>query len=58
MHNSAQLQKQLLQAEGVEVHDDYTLDIGHYRYRAVPADLAQLPLEPEYMDRISAKYVR
>lgn len=57
LHNDALTQKQLLESEAVEIRDDYTLDIERYRYRATPEELALLPIDTEYMERIAAKYL-
>lgn len=57
VHNSAVTQKEFLRSEGVEVDDEYRIDIERYRYRASPDELAALPLDPDYMQRISSKYI-
>lgn len=47
--NSAQQQKELLEAEGVVVSHDFLLDIETYRFRPKPARLKSLALDPEYI---------
>jgi methylated-DNA-protein-cysteine methyltransferase related protein len=53
---TAKLQKELLQAEGVEVNNEYELDIARYRFRADAAMLAKLRLEPEYVTSVLTRY--
>ncbi len=47
--NSAHQQKELLEAEGVVVSRDFSLDIEAYRFRPKPSRLKSLALEPEYI---------
>ena len=56
MINSKQLQKELLQAEGVEVNGQLQLDIERYRYRPDALALSVLQLDPDYLAEVLAKY--
>ncbi len=47
--NSAQQQKELLEAEGVVVSRGFLLNIEAYRFRPKPSRLKSLALEPEYI---------
>ena len=50
------LQRRLLESEGVEVSDDFTLDIEKYRWRITPAEAKKLQLPAEEIDHIIQKY--
>lgn len=54
--NSAQTQRELLQAEGVEVHANFELDMARYRFRPTTEQLAPLKLDPMYVRTVLAKY--
>jgi methylated-DNA-protein-cysteine methyltransferase related protein len=54
--NTAQLQKELLQAEGVEVNAEFELDIERFRFRPDSNLLQGLKLEPNYIKSVLAKY--
>lgn len=54
--NSAQLQKELLEAEGVAVNNVFELDIAHYRFRPDAAALQTLKLDPAYVDHVLSRY--
>lgn len=54
--NSAQLQKELLEAEGVKVSQTLELDIERYRFRPAVESLKLLQLEPEYIRDVLSKY--
>lgn len=54
--NSAQLQKELLEAEGVVINEQYELDMALYRFRPMEAVLRGLRLESDYVQRILTKY--
>jgi methylated-DNA-protein-cysteine methyltransferase related protein len=54
--NSAQLQKELLEAEGIKVNHDFELDIEKYRYRANLESLKKLRLDPDYIRTVLDKY--
>lgn len=56
MHATGQLQKELLEAEGVLVTDNYELDMESFRWRPNPDTLAALKLPPEYIEKLSRKY--
>lgn len=49
-------QKQLLEAEGVEVSDQMEVDIEKYRFIADEEQLKAFQLEPEYIQKIISKY--
>jgi methylated-DNA-protein-cysteine methyltransferase-like protein len=53
--NDAQLQRELLEAEGVAVHN-FELDMATYRFRPDAALLQTLKLDPEYIRMVLAKY--
>lgn len=53
---TAQLQKELLQSEGVQINAEFTLGIERYRYRPTAVVLQQLQLDPEYVKTVLAKY--
>lgn len=54
--NTARLQKELLEAEGVEVTDNFELDIARYRFRPSSAVLQKLKLKPDFIQTVLAKY--
>jgi methylated-DNA-protein-cysteine methyltransferase related protein len=54
--NTAQLQKELLEAEGIEINEQFELDIKKYRFRPSGERLLNLRLEPGYVATILAKY--
>ena len=56
MFNTAQLQKELLQAEGVEINDQFELSIERYRFRPTPKQLEPLKLDPQYIQTKLTKY--
>lgn len=49
-------QKQLLEAEGVEVSDKMEVDMEKYRFIANEEQLKKFQLEPEYIQKIISKY--
>lgn len=51
-----ELQKKLLEAEGIVVSEDYELDMGVYRYRMPIEELQKLQLSEEYIENLLAKY--
>ena len=55
--NAAQLQKELLEAEGVTVSADFTLDMARYRFRPEPALLSSLKLDADYVEAVLEKYL-
>lgn len=57
LHNSALLQKELLEADGVEVNTAYKLDMAVYRFRPDTKLLSKLKLAPEYIKKLQAKYL-
>lgn len=54
--NTAQLQKELLEAEGIEISSDFGLDMSRYRFLADHDLLQQLQLDPEYITTVLTKY--
>lgn len=54
--NTAQLQKELLQAEGVKINTEFELDIERFRFRPDSDLLQGLKLDPEYLKTVLAKY--
>jgi methylated-DNA-protein-cysteine methyltransferase-like protein len=54
--NSAQLQRELLEAEGVTINDQYELAIERYRFHPDSATLESLKLDPAYITKVLAKY--
>jgi methylated-DNA-protein-cysteine methyltransferase-like protein len=56
MHSTAQLQKELLEAEGVIINNAYELSIEQYRFRPNAQVLAGLKLEPTYLLTVLKKY--
>jgi methylated-DNA-protein-cysteine methyltransferase-like protein len=54
--NTAQLQKELLEAEGVEINQEFELDIEYYRFRPTAVPLRSLQLEPEYIKNVLSRY--
>ncbi|HVI69415.1 MAG TPA: methylated-DNA--[protein]-cysteine S-methyltransferase [Magnetospirillaceae bacterium] len=56
-YNSAQQQKELLEAEGVVVSQDFLLDIEAYRFKPKPSRLKNLSLDPEYIGTRLARFV-
>lgn len=55
-HSSAQLQKELLEAEGVKINQLFELDIEHYRFRPRAKTLQSLKLDARYIETVLAKY--
>jgi methylated-DNA-protein-cysteine methyltransferase-like protein len=51
-----ELQKKLLQAEGIVVSDDFEIDMEVYRYRMSLEQLQKLQLSEEYIENLMAKY--
>jgi methylated-DNA-protein-cysteine methyltransferase-like protein len=56
LHNDKELQKKLLQQEGVAVNDDYILNIEKYRFIADNELLVKWQLPKEYREKILEKY--
>lgn len=54
--NDRTMQKRLLEAEGVVIADDYTLDIEKYRWIYPISELKKLQLSAEYLEKIIEKY--
>ncbi|HMH70484.1 MAG TPA: MGMT family protein [Candidatus Saccharimonadales bacterium] len=53
---NAQMQKELLEKEGIVVDGDFKLDMSTYRYYPNEATLKQLHLDPEYIEALLIKY--
>ncbi len=56
LHNDKELQRKLLQQEGVAVDEDYILDIEKYRFIADNELLVKWQLPKEYREKILEKY--
>jgi methylated-DNA-protein-cysteine methyltransferase-like protein len=56
MYNTPDIQKQLLEAEGIKVTDDLTLDIKKYRYKANRDQLKKWGLSDTYRGMVLEKY--
>lgn len=56
MHNDAEIQRRHLEAEGIKVGGDYSLNIQTYRFRPTAKQLASLKLDPEYLQSMLKKY--
>ncbi|MBI2797804.1 MGMT family protein [Candidatus Saccharibacteria bacterium] len=54
--NTREIQRELLLSEGVEVGEDMTLDIEHYRYYAKPDQLRGFELKPEHIEQLMSRY--
>lgn len=55
-YNTAQQQRELLVAEGVNVNNNLSLDMAQYRHRLDESTLTRLRLDPEYIRIVLAKY--
>ncbi len=56
VHLSADLQRKLLRAEGIEVNELFELDIEKYRWRPERDELKDLELPDEYVRMVIEKY--
>jgi methylated-DNA-protein-cysteine methyltransferase related protein len=54
--NTAQSQKELLGAEGVEINPEFEVDIEQYRFHPDTHALKKLQLDPEYIRAVLTKY--
>ena len=52
------IQKKLLEADGIIVSDDYELDMEQYRYHMPIEELKKLQLSSEYIDQLLLKFPR
>ena len=50
------LQRKLLENDGIEVLEDFTLNMERYRWRLDSETIKQLQLEEEYVQQLLAKY--
>jgi methylated-DNA-protein-cysteine methyltransferase-like protein len=50
------LQRKLLEGDGIEVADDFTLDMEKYRWRLDTQTIKQLRLDDEYIEKLVTKY--
>ncbi len=50
------LQRKLLEAEDIEIREDFTLDIEQYRWRITQEEAKKLQLPHEAIERIIQKY--
>ena len=51
-YNTPELQRKLLQAEGIHVDKEFNLDIEHYRFRPDHSYLKQFELDEEYLEMV------
>ena len=56
LYNSAQMQKELLEAEGVAINAAFALDMERYRFRPDASALQSLKLDPDYIASVLIKY--
>lgn len=56
LHNTPDIQRKLLETDGVHVNDDLTLDIEHYRFKASSDLLKTWKLSDSYREQILVKY--
>jgi methylated-DNA-protein-cysteine methyltransferase-like protein len=56
LQNAGQLQKELLESEGVVINNLYELDMPTYRWRPDVDTLASLKLAPEYIETLLEKF--
>lgn len=54
--DAAQLQQELLEAEGVEINDSLELDMAYYRFRPNAVTLLGLKLDSDYIQSVLSKY--
>lgn len=52
---NAETQKQLLEQDGVEVGDDFTVDMKKYRHSPKLEEISKLQLPEEYLEYLQAK---
>jgi methylated-DNA-protein-cysteine methyltransferase-like protein len=55
--HTAQMQKELLESEGIRVSKKLNIDIEKYRFRPDPGLLIKLELPSGYIDKILEKYL-
>lgn len=51
------LQRKLLENDGVEVGENFVLDMEKYRWKLEPEAIKKLQLDSEYVDQVLAKYL-
>lgn len=56
LYNDQEIQKKLLEAEGILVRDDFTFDINAYRFYPSRELLKKMGLNKEYLTMIHEKY--
>ena len=56
LHNTPDIQRKLLQHEGIMVGDDFTVDIEHYRFKAGNELLKTWKLSGHYRELVLSKY--
>ncbi len=52
------LQRRLLESEGIEVSDEFTLDMEKYRWIMSKDQLKKLQLSDEYIEMVMQKYIQ
>jgi methylated-DNA-protein-cysteine methyltransferase related protein len=55
-YNSAVLQKQMLEDEGIIVSKDFVVDMQEYRFRPNIDQMRSMQLDDEYIERLIVKY--
>lgn len=56
LYSDKHLQKKLLEQEGIQIQEDFKLDIDHYRFIATDEQLKKFALEEEYINMLHGKY--
>jgi hypothetical protein len=54
-YNNPDLQKKLLESEGVEIREDMTVDIEQYRHILTMEELKKTSLTNEYIEMVHSK---
>jgi methylated-DNA-protein-cysteine methyltransferase-like protein len=55
-HADADLQRELLRKDGVEVGEDFSIDIAKYRFEGTEEQLKKLGLKGEYLQEVLRRY--
>lgn len=56
LEHTAQMQKELLESEGIKVTEKLNIDIEKYRFRPDPGLLVKLELPSDYIDKVLERY--
>jgi len=54
-YNTPQIQKQLLETEGIKINDEFILDIKQYRYIPTEDEIKSMNLSEIYLNKIHEK---